>query len=246
MRGEEDRWQEITAVTAEISQSPEIEPDGDGDEKNFSINFPEDRGPLFRRDRRKPGFPFGEVGEVVWVQGLATGELKPRPAHDLYSAARVAGHGHLADQAAQQLFPGVERLDVLSDADKPYLVLSWGDHVVPAQHGGDGAYAVLRIALELIAVVHGVVLLEEPEAHLHPAAMALVAKAIVHAVRAGTQVVLTTHSLEFLDCLLDECEDEEELISLFKVSLKDGHLRHGRFVGRDVFFARDEIAQDLR
>ena len=92
----------------------------------------------------------------------------------------------------------------------------------------------------------GVALLEEPEAHLHPAAMVLVARAIVNAVRAGTQVVLTTHSLEFLDCLLDECEGDDDLLALFRVHLRDGALVSSRHPGADVRFVRDEVAKDLR
>ena len=124
--------------------------------------------------------------------------------------------------------------------------LVWPSHSLPVAFSGDGVFAALRLSLEMHEVATGVALLEEPEAHLHPAAMVLVARAIVQAVKSGTQVVLTTHSLEFLDCLLDECEGNEGLIAVFKVGLKDGHLRHGRFAGPDVFFARDEIAQDLR
>jgi predicted ATPase len=93
----------------------------------------------------------------------------------------------------------------------------------------------------------GVTLLEEPEAHLHPAAMALVAKAIVNAVRSGTQVVLTTHSLEFLDELLGACEDEpDSFLSLFLMTLRDGELVNARFDGQEVRFSRDQIGQDLR
>ena len=93
----------------------------------------------------------------------------------------------------------------------------------------------------------GVALLEEPEAHLHPAAMVLVARAIVNAVRAGTQVVLTTHSLEFLDELVSACgDDAEDVLALFMVDLRDGELVHARFDGEEILFSRDQIGQDLR
>lgn len=41
-------------------------------------------------------------------------------------------------------------------------------------------------------------ILEEPEAHLHPAGQALIARTIARAVRAGVRVVVTTHSDWFL------------------------------------------------
>ena len=89
--------------------------------------------------------------------------------------------------------------------------------------------------------------LKNPKPTSTPAAMALVAKAVVNAVRSGTQVVLTTHSIEFLDCLLDACGDDADgLLALFMVNLRDGELVNVRFDGADVGFSRDRIGQDLR
>ncbi|QDT13973.1 hypothetical protein CA12_00410 [Alienimonas californiensis] len=76
--------------------------------------------------------------------------------------------------------------------------------------------------------------------------MVLVAKAIINAVRSGTQVVLTTHSLEFIDRLVDEVGDDAELLTLFTVWLNDGRLMSARHDGDEVRFARGEIAEDLR
>ena len=195
------------------------------------------RGPL----------PLSQVRDVLWVQGLAVGSLSPTPAHQLFSDVRIAGRRDQANQIARTLSPGVESLELLSHGDFPYLAVNRADGMVAAALIGDGAYAALRIGLEMLRIENGVALLEEPEAHLHPAAMVLVARAIVNAVRAGTQVVLTTHSIEFLDCLLDECEGEPaSFLALFKVGLRDGELRSGRFDGDDVRFGRDQIAQDLR
>ena len=56
----------------------------------------------------------------------------------------------------------------------------------------------------LVLFLNGIVepgdtlILEEPEAHLHPAAQALIAKTIARVVRAGVRVVITTHSDWFL------------------------------------------------
>ena len=44
-------------------------------------------------------------------------------------------------------------------------------------------------------------IIEEPEAHLHPAAQIEMAKAIARFVRAGVKVLVTTHSENFLDAL---------------------------------------------
>ena len=187
------------------------------------------------------------IQEVELVEGLHVGSGDGRGLADTFSALIRDGRRKEANAFGRRLFPMIEHLEVLTDGGDAMLGLVFSDHAVPAQFGGDGAFAALKIALELLAVGEGVALLEEPEAHLHPAAMALVAKAVVDAVRAGTQVVLTTHSIEFLDCLLDECGDDADgLLALFMVNLRDGELVNVRFDGADVGFSRDQIGQDLR
>ena len=202
------------------------------------------------RGRPKPegaSSPSAGVREVTSLQGLPTGSLPGRSSDELLSEVRRRGLRDRSDRVARNLFPGVERLELLSERGRPYMVLDYGDRVVPVALGGDGAYAALRLALELLILADGVALLEEPEAHLHPAAMRLVARAIVDAVRGGTQVVLTTHSVEFLDCLLDEAgEEAEELLALFMVNLRGGDLVNARFDGDEVRFSREQIVEDLR
>ena len=187
------------------------------------------------------------VSEVLLAEGLGVGTGEPPNLHDTFSTLLRAGRRREADQVGRRLFEGVDHLEILTDGGRAMLGLVWDDHAIPAQLGGDGAYAALRISLELLAAIGGVALIEEPEAHLHPAAMMMVAKAIVNAVRGGTQVVLTTHSIEFLDCLLEAVgDDAAELLALFMVNLRDGELVNARFGGDEVRFSRETIAEDLR
>ena len=198
------------------------------------------------RPKRGGAFHLAGVSEVKVVQGLTVGSGTNAEAYALFSAARREGRAGAALSHAQALFPGVTGLSSHDEGDGSFLVLEWPERIVPAALGGDGAYAALRLGMEMLTS-SGIILLEEPEAHLHPAAMALVARAVVNAVRAGTQVVLTTHSLEFLDCLLDECGDTaDELLALFMVNLRDGELVNARFDGKNVLFSRDQIGEDLR
>ena len=200
---------------------------------------------------RPVGLEFPCVREVAVVGGLpAVGPLgASRPASRLYSLAIERGRDAAVRELAGRLIPGAEDLRVLTEADgSSVLHAQWpSSHSLPVGHSGDGVYAAVRTALELAVIWDGVALLEEPEAHLHPAAMALVARAIVNAVRSGTQVVLTTHSLEFLDCLLDESEGEpDDFLALFRVHLREGELASVRHAGPDVRFVREEVAKDLR
>ncbi|NNJ27624.1 AAA family ATPase [Alienimonas chondri] len=184
------------------------------------------------------------VDEVEVVEGVP--RTFRNTLSDLYSAIARAGRRENIAVLASSLVSTVDRVEVLTEGDVPVLHFGWAGGSLPIAYYGEGTHAAFRIGLSLTALSGGVALLEEPEAHLHPAAMALVAKAIVNAVRSGTQVVLTTHSLEFIDCLLDECEEPDGLLALFTLWLDDGHLQSVRHDGGEVRFARRQIAEDLR
>lgn len=154
-----------------------------------------------------------------------------------------------ARELVSKLLADVTDLQIgLDEANTPDLQLLYSDHAVPAAAAGDGVQVVLRTAFELAAVRSGLVLLEEPEVHLHPGAMRLSARAVVEAVRSETQVVISTHSLEYIDALLDACDDEDlGKLSVYRLKLGgDGVLAAARLDGTDVRELRDDLADDLR
>ena len=110
---------------------------------------------------------------------------------DLLQKGRLgATHALLA-----KLVPRAKELRIGVDvANTPLLhVVFDGDlGAVPLGLSGDGVKLAVRASMELAKAREGVVLLEEPDAHLHPAALGLLAKAIVEAVRGGVQVILST------------------------------------------------------
>ena len=197
------------------------------------------------RDRRGGDLP--GVEEVLVLQGLPR---HPRAElSDLLTDAIKGGERDELDRLARSLVPSADHLIILTHAGRPVVHFAGTGRDIPVPVGvaGDGVAAALRLGMELLTVGAGVALIEEPEAHLHPAAMRLVARAIVNAVRDGTQVVLTTHSLEFLDCLLDEAGDDiDDLLALFSVWLDGGELKTAGYRGEQVLFARSQISEDLR
>lgn len=118
---------------------------------------------------------------------------------------------------------------------------------VPVSLAGDGIHALIRMAME-IQLSGGLALIEEPEAHQHPATIRQVAKAIYASVRKNNQVVLTTHSIELIDALLDAASEPGDLdkMSVFWVTLNDGELKSVRIPGEDVAFERENLGKDLR
>ena len=146
-----------------------------------------------------------------------------------------------------EMLPGVEDLEILAPKNVPTLHLNFTDHAVPIGLAGDGVQLLLRLVLALTALPESTVLLEEPETHMHPGGIRIVASAIHGAVARGVQVVLTTHSLELIDALtLGRPAPEVEKLSTFRLALDRGTLKSSRLAGQEVALARSSIEDDLR
>jgi len=169
------------------------------------------------------------------------------PLHDLVTKTTELGMIDQVLSIFKQVVPGARDIRILTEGNEPLVHIVYGDHSVPAALAGDGMYSLLRLSFELASRPDGTVLLEEPEVHQHPGAIRQTVRAILAAVRRGIQVVLTTHSLELIDCLLAESSDEDiEKLSLYRLQLEQGVLRSHRMSGSEINFARTEIENDLR
>lgn len=177
-----------------------------------------------------------------------TSSRNQAPLHQLYSQTVQQGQRKLAYEIISDVVPKLSLIEILTEGDAPVIHLVYDDYAVPAALAGDGIHALLRLSLELASRPNGVVLLEEPEVHQHPGALRQSARAILAAIRRGIQVVLTTHSLDLIDFLLSETQNEEELnkISVRRLQLKNGCLKSSNLSGSEAALARAEIEDDLR
>lgn len=166
--------------------------------------------------------------------------------HSLLSRLKVAGRRAEADAALRVLLPDLVMADILTEDEKPVAYADFGQYAVPIAVAGEGVADLVRTSWELALITNGLALLEEPEAHLHPAAIWQAAKVVWAAVRRGVQVVISTHSLELIDALLAEAGDELEQLAVYSLVLEDGLLKHARFTGEEAAFSRGQIEQDLR
>lgn len=171
-----------------------------------------------------------------------------RPIHTLQSLAIQSGLRAEVRALIQSILPEVDDILIQSDdKDRPVAHVAYATHSVPVSLVGDGIEVVIRLALELLLLDDGLLLLEEPEVHLHPAALRQAARVIMEGVRRGVQVILTTHSLELIDRLVAELEETElSLLALFQVRLQHGQLKVARIPGDEVAFMRGQIEDDLR
>lgn len=173
--------------------------------------------------------------------------LSPVPLHQLYTDVATQGRQKELFEIVKQILPGAERVEILVEGNTPVLHVIYGDRSVPVEFAGDGIHALLRMVMEIAAKPGSLVLIEEPEIHQHPGAIARSARAIVAAARAGIQVVLSTHSLEFIDSTLAASDEKDvERLSVFRLKLDNGGLISSRLDGKEVAFARNQIEDDLR
>ena len=184
---------------------------------------------------------------VPEVRLVETGTRKGESLHTLYTQAVVQGRRDQTVAILKNLIPSLRDIVILTEQDRPILHFVYEDFSVPAALGGDGVHALLRLVLETATRQRGLLLIEEPELHLHPAAIAQSARVIVAAVRAGIQIVLSTHSLEFIDSVL-VASDEKDLdhLSVSRLKLDNGGLISSRLSGKDVAVERNQIEDDLR
>lgn len=169
------------------------------------------------------------------------------PLHQLYTEAANAGRKQEAKAIIKELVSGRPDLEILTEGDTPVIHLVFEDHSVPVAFAGDGLYSLVRLGLALASRPDGTVLVEEPEAHQHPAAIRHTVRAIWAAVRRDIQVILTTHSLELIDAIVAESSPGDvERLCLYRLELENGKLIAVRVPGPDVVFSRTEVEKDLR
>lgn len=168
------------------------------------------------------------------------------PLHDLYTRAVELGYRQNVQDTICQVVSGARGIEILTEKNTPIIHIVFDGYSLPISLVGDGIQRVLRLALELASRASGTVLMEEPEVFQHPGAIRLTAKAIVAGTLRGIQTIITTHSLELVDALLDAASESLELVSLYRLQLEQGALRSHRLPGPEAAFARSEIEDDLR
>lgn len=173
-----------------------------------------------------------------------TGTLLP----NLYTDAVTQGSREEVRELLRSVVPGLSHIEILvNQRSEPVLHLVFSDKSVPVALVGDGIRSLLRLSLELAPRNGGLALIEEPEVHQHPRAIQQSVKALLASIRRGTQIVLSTHSLELIDALLLEAtQDDLQHLSTYRLRLEDGVLVSSRFGGDQMAFARGQIEEDLR
>ena len=167
------------------------------------------------------------------------------------AVSRVEQAGQLPSlmELLRPILPGLKDLRILRAGDRYALYIgeesgpSW-----PAVVAGDGFKKLLLLAGDIAEDKSGLVLIEEPETHLHVGALSQISKLLWQAVKGDKpkQIFLTTHSLELIDALFDAESADLDRAVVYRLSLKNGQLKGVRVPGPAVRELRAEIGEDLR
>jgi predicted DNA-binding protein with PD1-like motif len=166
---------------------------------------------------------------------------------DTYTLAAEQGRRAEVEALVAELVPDVKHVEIMSRGGKATVYLTYADASRPAALAGDGVQLLLKMGLELASLSGGVALLEEPETHLHPAAIGIAAKTSLVAMRRGVQIIATTHSIDMIDAIVAGATASDlNKLSLCRLRLTDGQLACSCLSGPDVAFSRSDIQDDLR
>ncbi len=166
---------------------------------------------------------------------------------DAYSDAIGSGKNKEAeiDQLVAEIDPEKPTLRILKSGGE-YVLHKVGQEPVPVYFTGDGFKRLLFIACILAARARGLVLMEEPECFQHPTYVKKLASLIWGAIGQGTQVILSTHSMELLEFLFQAEGAPLEKAAVFHTRLKDGLLKASRIPGAQAAERLQRLGEDLR
>ena len=142
--------------------------------------------------------------------------------------------------------PGLTDLRLLQPGTRPAIFAVEGEARYPLSEAADGAKRALSISERIVRDSSGLILIEEPEAFMHPRAMRAIASVLWGAIEMGKQVVFTTHSLEFIDAILAAARADLAKLALFRMRMQDGALVSARIDGARVADLRERLGEDLR
>lgn len=181
---------------------------------------------------------------LVDVEAVRAGEAL----EEAHSRIGKVGQVELVVQALRHSMPGLTGLAIYKLGSRFVLHSVVGKaRPVPAYLAGDGFKRFLAIAAAVLDAPQGLVLLEEPEAFQHPRYLRELATLLHLAAREGTQVILSTHSLELIDLLLLAREAEGLTYpAVHRMALHDGRLRATTLDREHAVTGRESLLEDLR
>ena len=112
---------------------------------------------------------------------------------------------------------------------------------------GNGMYKAFYIATSAILAKGGILLVDEVEAGIHNRALEkFIQKLLLVCEKNNVQLFFTTHSLEAIDVLLNDCKYELEDIAFYHIRNSKEKTVAKRYSGEKLLTLRNEIGFDIR
>jgi len=155
-------------------------------------------------------------------------------------------------QFIQFMYKLRETIPYLEDYRRGYFVFKEGSSdtrkIIPMEAVGDGMKSLIELMLP-IHVGAQYIVIEEPEAHMHPGYMQAYVHELARALRSGgSQFFITTHSSEFIDMLLRELHENGLLgeLGVIRLYRYDGGIDYETLSGDEAYEEREVVKGDLR
>lgn len=112
---------------------------------------------------------------------------------------------------------------------------------------GNGMYKAFFIAASALLAKDGILLVDEIEAGIHSKALRdFIQKLLDVCSIYNVQVFLTTHSLESIDIILEDCQSRLNDVSIYHIRNKEKQTVAKKYSGEKLFTLRNEIGFDVR
>lgn len=136
-----------------------------------------------------------------------------------FGSMEVAGHTDSLVEGLRRFDPRVRAVRTIFNRTGPFLHVDIGlSRLLPITSMGGGFVSLAELLINMHECRNGVMLVDEIESGFHYAAMRGVWEVIIHAARMHkTQIVATTHSLEFIEQAVAAQRSEADEFRLFRL-----------------------------
>jgi predicted ATP-dependent endonuclease of OLD family len=165
---------------------------------------------------------------------------------DAYSSAMFAGGEAALESLLSRINPDKKTLRILRSDDEYVLHSISNNRSVPVYLEGDGYKRFVLMACSLAANIGHTILIEEPECFQHPRYLREFAQLVWGAIEQGSQIIMSTHSLDLLHYLFLTDSAQYELAKIFRTSLENGELKAVTISGERAVERMNDLDEDLR
>lgn len=141
----------------------------------------------------------------------------------------------------------IENFEIIGKGRTIKLFKRNGQEPLTLHDYGNGMYKAFYIATSALLAKNGVLLVDEIEAGIHSRALTdFIAKLLKVCSDNNVQLFLTTHSLEAIDIILDDCREKLDETAIYHIRNRDNKTFAKRYGGNKLFDLRNEIGFDVR